>query len=125
MIASATLDWHRIGAWVLVAVNTAAGLWALAAHRWTMLRGRPLWGAIIVAQLTAFAQAITGTILMTRENLEPARLHALYGFSAVVAVGILYSYRTSPFMRGKEYLLYGLGCLFIMGLGLREVISLS
>ena len=62
---------------------------------------------------------------MTREDLEPARLHALYGFSAVVAVGILYSYRTSPFMRGKEYLLYGLGCLFIMGLGLREVISLS
>jgi hypothetical protein len=28
-------------------------------------------------------------------------------------------------MRGKEYVLYGLGCLFIMGLGLREVISLS
>jgi hypothetical protein len=125
LTASATLDWHRIGAWGLVAANAVAGLWALAAHRWTLLRGRPLWGAIIIAQLTAFAQAITGTILMTREDLEPARLHALYGFSAVVAVGILYSYRTSPFMRGKEYVLYGLGCLFIMGLGLREVISLS
>ncbi len=84
-----------------------------------------LWGAIVVAQLTAFVQAITGTILMTRDDLEPGRLHALYGFSAVIAVGILYSYRTSPFMRGKEYVLYGLGCLFIMGLGLRELISLS
>jgi hypothetical protein len=125
LTASATLDWHRIGAWALVAANAGAGLWALAAHRWTLLRGRPLWAAIIIAQLTAFAQAITGTILMTREDLEPARLHALYGFSAVVAVGILYSYRTSPFMRGKEYVLYGLGCLFIMGLGLRELISLS
>jgi hypothetical protein len=125
VIASATLDWHRVGAWVLVVSNAGAGLWALAAHRWPVLRGRPLWGAIVVAQLTAFAQAISGTILMTREDLEPARLHALYGFSAVVAVGILYSYRTSPFMRGKEYMLYGLGCLFIMGLGLRELISLS
>ena len=43
----------------------------------------------------------------------------MYGFSAIIAVGILYSYRTSPFMKGKQYLLYGLGCLFIMGLGLR------
>ena len=77
---------------------------------------------IIVAQLTAFAQAITGTILIARDDLQPARLHALYGFSAVIAVGILYSYRTSPFMKGKQYLLYGLGCLFIMGLGLRELV---
>ena len=49
----------------------------------------------------------------------------MYGFSAVIAVGILYSYRTSSFMRGKEYLLYGGGCLFIMGLGLRETLALS
>jgi hypothetical protein len=124
-VIASTLDWHRVGSWVLIAANAAAGLWALAAHRWMALRGPTLWGAIVVAQLTAFAQAITGTILITRDDIEPGRLHALYGFSAVIAVGILYSYRTSPFMRGKEYLLYGLGCLFIMGLGLREAISLS
>ena len=35
--------------------------------------------------------------------------------------GILASYRTSPFMHGKQHLLYGLGCLFIMGLGLRNL----
>ena len=58
---------------------------------------------------------------MARYDLQPARLHALYGFSAVFAVGILYSYRTSTFMRGKEYLLYAGGCLFIMGLGIREL----
>lgn len=49
----------------------------------------------------------------------------MYGFSAVIAVGILSSYRTSTFMRGKEYLLYGGGSLFIMGLGLRETLALS
>jgi hypothetical protein len=125
LIATATLDWHRIGAWGLIVANAGAGVWALAAHRWSSLRGRPLWAAIIVAQLTTFVQAISGTILITRDDLEAPRLHALYGFSAVIAVGILYSYRTSPFMRGKEYLLYGLGSLFIMGLGLRELISLS
>ena len=73
----------------------------------------------------AFAQAITGTILISKYDLEAPRLHALYGFSALIAVGILYSYRTSTFMRGKEYLLYAGGCLFIMGLGLRETLALS
>ena len=122
MIANATLGWHGALAWALIALNAAAGAWALAAHRWTALRGWPLWTVIVVAQLTALAEAITGTILIARDDLEPERLHALYGFSAVVAVGILYSYRSSSFMRGKEYLLYGLGCLFIMGLGLRELV---
>ena len=105
--------------------NAVAGLWALGAHVDSRLRGRPLWVVIVVAQLFAFAQAITGTILISKYDREPPRLHALYGFSAVIAVGILYSYRTSTFMRGKEYLLYGGGCLFIMGLGLRETLALS
>ena len=39
-------------------------------------RGRALWVAVAVAQLTAFAQAITGTILMARDDLEPGPLHA-------------------------------------------------
>jgi len=122
VIANATLDWHHWLAWVLIALNAIAGVWALGAQQRPVLRGRPLWAAIIAAQLTAFAQAITGTILIARDDLEPARLHALYGFSAVIAVGILYSYRTSPFMKGKQYVLYGLGCVFIMGLGLRELV---
>ena len=122
MIANATLDWHAAAAWVLIIANAVAAVWALAAHRWTSLRGWPLWAVIVVAQLTTFVQALTGTVLMARDDLEPARLHALYGFSSVIAVAILYSYRTSPFMRGKQYLLYGVGSLFIMGLGLRELV---
>ena len=122
MIANATLTWHEGIALALIASNAVAAAWALAAHRWPAWRGRALWTVVVIAQLTTFAQAITGTILMTRYDLEPARLHALYGFSAVIAVAILSSYRTSTFMRGKQYLLYGVGSLFIMGLGLRELV---
>ena len=60
-------------------------------------------------------------VLVSRYNVELDQFHALYGFSAIIAVGILYSYRSSPFIKGKQYLLYGLGCLFIMGLGIREL----
>lgn len=125
MLANAVQDWHDNVAVVLVVTNGVGGAWALAAHRWPSLRGWPLWITIGLAQATTFVMAITGTIMMTRDDLQPARLHALYGFSAIIAVGILYSYRSSPFVRGKQYLLYAGGSLFIMGLGLRELISLS
>ena len=119
------LDWHHAIAIALIATNALAGAWSLAAHRYRVLRGWPLWITIGIAQATTFAQAISGTILMTRDDRQPPPLHALYGFSAVIAVGILYSYRTSSFMKGKQYLLYGVGSVFIMGLGLRELVSLS
>lgn len=121
LFATALDDWHDIGAWVLIGCNAAAGALALLAHRMTRLRAWPVWLLIIAAQLTAFLQAITGVLLVTQEDRDLDDFHALYGFSAIIAVGILYSYRTSPFMRGKEYVLYGLGCWFIMGLGIREL----
>ena len=125
MLANATQDWHHTVAIVLIVANAVAGAWALGAHFLPALRGWPLWVTIGVAQATTFAQAITGAVLMTRYDIQPARLHALYGFSAIIAVGILYSYRTSAFMKGKKYLLYSVGSLFIMGLGLRELLALS
>ena len=43
-----------------------------------------------------------------------------YGFVAIIAVGIIYSYRVQ--MRDRLYLLYGLGGLFVMGLGIRALL---
>ena len=122
MNAARVLDWHEVGAWILIVVNAIAGLGALAADRFPRLRGRPLWATVITGQAMAFVQAILGVILISRYDQEADDLHALYGFSAIVAVGILYSYRTSSFMKGKELLLYGFGSLFIMGLGLRNLV---
>ena len=125
MLAIATASWHQGVAVALVAGNALAAVWSLGAHYAPRLRGWPLWMTIGLAQATTLVAAITGAIMMTRDDRQPPRLHALYGFSAVIAVGILYSYRTSSFTRGKRYLLYAGGSAFIMGLGLRELISLS
>jgi cyanate permease len=86
------------------------------------LRGRALWIFVAIAQLTAFTQAVTGALLANRDSVELEDMHALYGFSAIIAVGIMYSYRSSPFLKGKELLLYGAGSLFVMGLGLRNLV---
>ncbi len=57
---------------------------------------------------------------MAREGRDAGDLHALYGFSALVAVGIAYSYRQQ--LRDRVFLLYGCTGLFLMGLGIRAVI---
>ena len=50
----------------------------------------------------------------------PLKSHMFYGFVAIIAVGIIYSYRQQ--MRYRLYLLYGLGGLFVMGLGIRALL---
>ena len=43
-----------------------------------------------------------------------------YGFVAIITVVLLYSYRNQ--MRAHQYLLYGFGGLFLMGLGIRSMV---
>jgi hypothetical protein len=114
-------DVHRDLAWFLIVSNAVVGVWALVAHAAPALRVRPLWWATVVAQLSTFVIAVVGVLMLDRYGLELDQFHALYGFSCIVAVGILYSYRGSPFVKDKVYLLYGLGSLFIMGLGIRAM----
>ncbi len=115
------LDAHVAAGWFLIVSNGLVGAWAVAAQYVEVLRVRALWWCVAVAQVVPFVSAILGVILVSRYDVELDQFHALYGFSAIVAVGILYSYRSSPFIKDKQHLLYGAGCLFIMGLGLREL----
>ena len=65
------------------------------------------------------AQVILGVLLVTVDDHEVAQFHAFYGFVALAAIGIIYSYRHQ--LREHLYLLYGLGGLFLMGLALRAI----
>ena len=118
--ASIVADVHDWFSWVVILSNALAGLWALAAHRRPTLRSRVLWLTTVAAQVTVFVQAGLGSWLMVVQDRDAPDLHALYGFSALVAVGIAYSYRQQ--LRSHLYLLYGCTGLFLMGLGIRAVI---
>lgn len=117
----ALTDLHRSVAWFLIVSNGAVGAWALVAQQRPAWRHRALWWAIVVAELSTFAIAIVGVLLVSRYDIELDQFHALYGFSTIIAVAILYSYRSSPFVKDKVHLLYGAGSLFIMGLGIRAM----
>jgi hypothetical protein len=98
-------------------------LWALGANWWTPLRTRALWWFTVFAELTFFVQAGLGVALVNVDKVEPKQFHLFYGFVAIIAVGLLYSYKTtSPWVRERIYLVYGLGGLFLMGLGIRAML---
>lgn len=123
--AGLTVSWrdaHSAFTWVMMLSNAGAGAWCLAAHWEHRARHRALWVTVVAAQVLVFVEVTLGVILMNVEDIEPPELHVLYGFSAIVAIAILYGYRsTNEWVRQREYLVYGLGSLFIMGLAIREL----
>jgi hypothetical protein len=122
----ALFEFHKTWGYIAIVLNALAGLYALAAWRWKSLRGRPVWIGTIVAESAIMLQVIVGTILVAGdENYRKVvpRFHMFYGFLIFITVGILYQYRTQ--MKGRQELLYGLGGLFIMGLGIRAILQVT
>lgn len=118
MIALASLaGFHRAWAWVVIVGNGLAGLWALGAARNAPLRTKSLWWFTAVVEVAAFVEVGIGVAMVAGKTLPDLQFHMLYGFSTIIAIGIIYSYRQS--LRDRIYLLYGFGGLFLMGLGLR------
>ena len=113
MNALMLVDLHKSWAWFVIIANGLAGLWALGAHKVESLRTRALWWFTLVAELTVFVQVTLGVIIVNKYKLEFPQFHAFYGFVAIIAVAIIYSYRNQ--MKHKLYLLYGCGGLFVMG----------
>jgi hypothetical protein len=67
-----------------------------------------------------FVQVALGVYLVSHEKLVAPKFHMFYGFVAIIAVGIIYAYKAQ--LKHRLYLLYGLGGLFVMGLGIRALL---
>lgn len=111
---------HENWAWFVVVSNGLAGLWALGAHWLPVLRTKALWWFTIAAELTIFVQVILGVVMVAGQKIEAPKFHMFYGFVAIITVALVFSYRQQ--MEKYRYLLYGLGGLFLMGLGIRAMI---
>jgi len=113
-------DIHETWAWVVVIGNGLAGLWALAANGFAVMRVRALWWFIGAAQMAVVVQAFLGAVMVGKYKVPLPQFHAFYGFFAIIAIAIIYSYRFQ--MKHRLYLLYGFGSLFVMGLGIRSMV---
>ena len=118
--AVALRDFHANFAWFVIVGNAMAGAWALAANWLPQMRTRALWWFVTLAELTVFVQVTLGVILVNKYKFRFPKFHAFYGFVAIIAIAIIYSYRVQ--MKHRLYLLYGFGSLFIAGLGIRAML---
>lgn len=110
---------HVNTAWVVVGLNLIAAIWAFVAHKSEGVRGRAFWIVTGVAQMSVFLQVVLGVIALQSETSESSDTHNFYGFLTIISVAIIYSYRQQ--IREWQYLLYGFGGLWIVGLGLRAI----
>jgi hypothetical protein len=120
LFAASLLELHTSWSWIMIIGNGLAGLWALLAHKNIALRSRALWWFTGIAQVSVFVQVVLGVAVVNRDKIEYPAFHAFYGFVAIIAIAIIYSYRAQ--LKSKMYLLYGFGGLFIMGLGIRAML---
>ena len=114
------LDLHDWWSWIVVVGNAAAGLWCLGAHWLPPLRVRGMWAAVVAVQVSIFVQVALGVWLVAVEGIDAPGIHMFYGFIMIVAVAVIYGYRVQ--LRAWQYLLYGYGGLFLMGLGIRSMV---
>ena len=117
---------HQFWGYVSIVVNGLAGLYCLAAWRWKRWRGRPVWIVTAVAEIAILIQVALGVALVAGDKAYAKavpRFHMFYGFVIFITVGLLYAYRQQ--MKGRLELLYGLGGLFVMGLGIRAVLQVA
>jgi hypothetical protein len=84
------------------------------------LRTRALWWCTGVAEVAIFVQVVLGVVLVSGQGFVAPKFHMFYGFVAIIAVAIIYSYRAQ--LEHRLYLLYGGGGLFLMGLGIRAML---
>ena len=120
MDATTLTNLHTSWAWVVIIGNALAGIWALSAHKVVALHSRALWWFTACTQISVFIQVILGVIMVNRDKLEFPQFHAFYGFVAIIAIAIIYSYRAQ--LKSRVYLLYGFGGLFLMGLSIRAML---
>jgi hypothetical protein len=105
---------------VVVLGNAVAGVWALGAHWLAPLRGRPLWVFTAAAEVAILIQVALGVAVQNVDGIEAPDFHNFYGFVALIAAALIYSYWKQ--MKTHRYLLYGFGGLFLMGLGIRAML---
>jgi hypothetical protein len=114
-------DIHSVWGWVAVGICGLAGLFGIALAIFNRPVGRLFQVALAVAVGALIVQVVLGLGSMNLEDQNPGNQHVFYGVVISFTLGFAYIYRAQ--FRKRPALYYGLLMLFLMGLGIRGIMT--
>lgn len=113
-------DIHRVWGWIAVGLSAAAGLFGIGLAIAKRPPGRWFRYMAAVAIVALIIQVLLGVGAMAA-GTDPGNIHLFYGVVVAFALAFAYIYRAQLAKRPALY--WGLLLLFLMGLGIRGIMS--
>jgi hypothetical protein len=114
-------QFHAFWGWVAVALCGLTGLWGVGAGMARRTPGKLFSGAVGVSVAAVLLQVVVGLAAMNLEGTNPGNQHVFYGIVVSFTLAFAYIYRSQLGKRPALY--YGLLMLFVMGLGIRGIMT--
>ena len=114
-------DVHSVWGWVAVSLLGLAGLFGIVLSIIKRPPGRVFFTAAWSAMAAVLVQVALGLLAMNLEATNPGNQHVFYGVVISFTLAFTYIYRSQ--LRRRPALYYGLLMLFVMGLGLRGIMT--
>jgi heme A synthase len=109
---------HQRIAYATMLYMLVVGLWGLASYVRKSSLPPSYLGALVLGEALVVVQALVGALLLG-EGLAPGNpMHYLYGFTALIALPLAYSYNQGRTDR-RALLIYAIVALFVFGAAVR------
>ena len=110
---------HVLVARAMVLYYLLVGLWGVFLGLRRASMDGAYRGALVIGVGLGFVQLLVGVVLFFLGTRPRDDLHYLYGLSVIVALPLVHQYLAGR--RVPAALVYGLACLFMMGLAIRGI----
>ncbi|MGA7271789.1 MAG: hypothetical protein WB239_12015 [Acidimicrobiia bacterium] len=112
---------HLVLAWTAVVIDGLVGLWGTWLGIVRRPPGRAFWVGVGVGSALMLIDVAVGVYLSSASSIDAGDQHVFYGIVVAFVFAFAYIYRAQLARRPALY--YGLFFLFVMGLGLRAIVT--
>jgi heme A synthase len=111
---------HSVWGYVAVGLCGLTGIWGLILSR-KPASPRPFKAVMTVAVAAVLLQVLLGVLAITLNDSTAGNQHVFYGIVISFTLAFAYIYRVQ--LAKRQNLSYGLLLLFVMGLGIRGIMT--
>jgi len=113
-------SFHAVWSLIAIWISGLVGLWGVAMLRRETIPKTFPW-AVGLAITVMLVQVVSGMVLISTSEIDPGNQHVFYGVLIAATFSFAYIYRAQ--FRKRPALYLGLLLLFVMGLGIRGMMT--